>query len=182
MKFVGEFRWFCVQSQKNEWFTRVKSMKLVRDFRWLFLPAPGWTRSKLLRKVTSTLAEEAKRTTPIVLGQTLQSVKVWPRQGGRVACDGSSGRSTIPIEEHELSGKRFLCNCRAAEKCHVDNLRALFRAQHPQAFDPSSSARPPLSSELNLLAKAREDREDSEESGLEGAEADAPQGWPGTGK
>ena len=83
---------------------------------------------------------------------------------------------------HELSGKRLLCHCRAAEKCHADNLRALFRAQHPQAFDPSSSARPPLSSELNILAKAREDREDSEDSGLEDAEADAPQGWPGTGK
>ena len=37
----------CVQSQKNEWFTRVKSMKLVRELRWLFLPAPGWTRSTL---------------------------------------------------------------------------------------------------------------------------------------
>ena len=83
---------------------------------------------------------------------------------------------------HELSGKRLLCHCRAAEKCHADNLRALFRAQHPQAFDPSSSSRPPVSSELNILAKAREDREDSEESGLEDAEADAPQGWPGTGK
>ena len=83
---------------------------------------------------------------------------------------------------HELSGKRLLCHCRPAEKCHADNLRALFRAQHPQAFDQSSSSRPPLSSELNILAKAREDREDSEESGLEDAEADAPQGWPGTGK
>ena len=41
----------------------------------------------------------------------------------------------------------------------------------------SSSSRPPLSRELNILAKAREDREDSEESGLEDAEADAPQGW-----
>ena len=83
---------------------------------------------------------------------------------------------------HEFSGKRLLCLCGAAEKCHADNLRDLFRAQHPQAFDPSSSARPPLSSELNILAKAREDREDSEESGLEGAEANAPQGGSGTGK
>ena len=39
-----------------------------------------------------------------------------------------------------------------------------------------------MSSELNILAKAREDREDSEESGLEEAEANAPHGWPGTGK
>ena len=78
---------------------------------------------------------------------------------------------------HELSGKRLLCHCRTAEKCHADNLRDLFRTQHPQAYDPSSSARPPLSSELNILAKAREDREDSEESGLEDAEADAPHGW-----
>ena len=83
---------------------------------------------------------------------------------------------------HELSGKRLLCHCRPAEKCHADNLRDLFRAQHPQVFDPSSSSRPPLSSELNILAKAREDREDSEESGLEDAEATAPQGWPGTGE
>ena len=58
----------------------------------------------------------------------------------------------------------------------------LFRDWHPHAFDPSSSERPPLSSELNILAKGREDREDSEESGLEGAEADAPQGWPGKSK
>ena len=69
-----------------------------------------------------------------------------------------------------------------AEKCHADNLRDLFRAQHPQAFDPSSSTRPPLSSELNILAKAREDCEDSKESELEDAEANAPQGWSGTGK
>ena len=76
---------------------------------------------------------------------------------------------------HQLSGKRLLCHCRATEKCHTDNLRDLFREQDPQAYDPSSSARPPFSSELNLLARAREDCEDSEESGLEDAEADAPQ-------
>ena len=88
----------------------------------------------------------------------------------------------IPIEDTKLSAKRLLCHCRAAEKCHADNLRDLFRAQHPQAFDPSSSARPPSSSELNILAKARDGCEDSEESGLEDAEANAPQGWSGKGK
>ena len=86
------------------------------------------------------------------------------------------------LRVHELSGKRLLCHCRVTEKCHADNLRDLFRDWHPHAFDPSSAARPPLSTELNILVKAREDREDSEESGLEDAEAEAPQGWPGTGK
>ena len=43
------------------------------------------------------------------------------------------------------------------EKCHADNQRDIFRALHPQAFDPGSPARPPLSSELNILAEARED-------------------------
>ena len=86
------------------------------------------------------------------------------------------------LKVHELSGKRLLCHCRQNEKCHADNLRDLFRDWHPHAFDPSSSERPPLSSELNILAKGREDREDSEESGLDDAEADAPQGWPGTNK
>ena len=86
------------------------------------------------------------------------------------------------LRVHELSGKRLLCHCWATEKCHADNLRELFRDWYPHAFDPSSAARPPLSSELDILAKAREDREDSEESELEDAEADAPQGWPGTGK
>ena len=80
---------------------------------------------------------------------------------------------------HELSGKRLLCHCQTPEKCHADDLRDLFRAQHPQALDLSSSARPPLSCELNILVKAREDREDREESGLEDAEADGPQGWSG---
>ena len=48
---------------------------------------------------------------------------------------------------HELPGKRLLCHCRQNEKCHADNLRDLFRDWHPHAFDPSSSERPPLSSE-----------------------------------
>ena len=86
------------------------------------------------------------------------------------------------LKAHELSGKRLLCHCRQNDKCHSDNLRDLFCNWQPHAFDPSSSERPPLSSELNILAKGREDREDSEESGLEDAEADAPQGWPGIGK
>ena len=43
----------CVQSQKNEWFTRVKSMKLCERIPMSsFLPAPGWV---------STLAEEASK-------------------------------------------------------------------------------------------------------------------------
>ena len=74
---------------------------------------------------------------------------------------------------HELSGNRLLCHCSQNEKCHADNLRDLFRDWHPHAFDLSSSERP---RELNILAKRREDREGSEESGLEDAEADAPQG------
>ena len=77
------------------------------------------------------------------------------------------------LKVHELFGKRLLCHCSQNEKCHADNIRDLFRDWHPHAFDPSSSERPPLSIEH---------REDSEESGLEDAEADAPQGWPGTGK
>ena len=83
---------------------------------------------------------------------------------------------------HELSGKRLLCHFRQNEKCHADNLRDLFRDRRPHAFDPRTSERPPLSSELNILSKGREDREDSEESGLKDAEANAPQGWQGTGK
>ena len=83
------------------------------------------------------------------------------------------------MEMRELSGKRLLCHCRPDEKCHVDSLRDLFRDWHPHAFHPSSSERQPLSSKLNILAKGREDREDSEKSGLEDAETDAPQGWPG---
>ena len=83
---------------------------------------------------------------------------------------------------HELSGKRLSCHCRQNEKCHAENLQDLFRELHPHAFDPSSSERPPLSSGLNILAKAREDRENSEESGLAEAEANAPHGWQGTGK
>ena len=83
---------------------------------------------------------------------------------------------------HEQSGKRVLCHCRQNEKCHADSLRDLFRDRHPHAFGPSSSDRPLLSSELNILAKGREDRENSEEPGLEEAETNAPQGWPGTGR
>ena len=83
---------------------------------------------------------------------------------------------------HEQSGKSLLCHCRQNEKCHADNLQDLFRDWHPHAFDLSSSERPPLSSELNIHAKGREDGEDSEELGLDDAEADAPQGWPGTSK
>ena len=132
--------------------------------------------------MTSTSAEEAKRSTPVLLGKQVQGIRVWYRQGSRVAQSGSTRRSQHGRRVHELSGKRLLCHCRPAEKCHADNLRALFSAQHPHAFDPNSSTRPPLSSELNIPAKAREEREDSEESGLEDAEADAPQGWQGTGK
>ena len=91
MKFVGEFRWFCVQSQKNEWFTRVKSMNLVRDFRWLFLPAPGWTRSNLLRKVTFTLAEEASKED--------YSHRSGPTVAKCQSLGETAGRSTIPVED-----------------------------------------------------------------------------------
>ena len=59
---------------------------------------------------------------------------------------------------HELSGKRLLCHCRATERCHAENLQGLFRKLYPCAFDVSKSQRAPLSSELNLLAKAREER------------------------
>ena len=83
---------------------------------------------------------------------------------------------------HELSGKRLLCHCKATEKCHAQNLQELFRDLYPHAFDPSGSARTPLASELNILAKAREDREESDESGLEDAEAQAPPGWSGSGR
>ena len=83
---------------------------------------------------------------------------------------------------HELSGKRLLCHCKLHEDCHGRNFQDLFRRLHPHAFDQACSDRPPLSSELNILAKAREEREDSEESGLEDAVANAPQGWLGAGK
>ena len=82
---------------------------------------------------------------------------------------------------HGLSGKRLLCHCKLHEDCHGRNLQDLFR-RRPHAFDPTCSDRPPLSGELNILAKAREEREDSEESGLEDAVANAPQGWLGVGK
>ena len=82
---------------------------------------------------------------------------------------------------HGLSGKRLLCHCKLHEDCHGRNLQDLFR-RRPHAFDPTCSDRPPLSGELNILAKAREEREDSEESGLEDAVANAPQGWLGAGK
>ena len=82
---------------------------------------------------------------------------------------------------HVLSGKRLLCHCKTTEKCHAENLQDLFRKLQPHAFDPARSERPPLSIELNILAKGREEREDSEEAGLEDAEANAPHGWPGTG-
>ena len=78
----------------------------------------------------------------------------------------------------KLSGKRLLCHCTATEKCHAENLQEVFWESHPHAFDPVRS----LSSELNILAKAREDREDSEESGLEDVVAAGSLGWSGTGK
>ena len=58
------------------------------------------------------------------------------------------------LKVHELSGKRLLCHCRH----HANNLRDLFGDWSPHAFDPSRSERPPLSSELNILAKGRERR------------------------
>ena len=83
---------------------------------------------------------------------------------------------------HELSGKRLLCHCKPDEKCHAQNIQELFRDIFPHAYDPSGTARAPMASELDILAKAREDREESDESGLEDAEAQAPPGWSGTGK
>ena len=83
---------------------------------------------------------------------------------------------------HELSGKRLLCHCRATERCHAENLQELFRKLYPCAFDVTKSQRAPLSSELNLLAKAREERVDSGESGLEEEVVGAPSSWPGKGK
>ena len=43
----------------------------------------------------------------------------------------------------------------ATEKCHADNLRELSIDRHPHAFDPTSSARPPLSSELNIPGESQ---------------------------
>ena len=141
-------------------------MKLVREFRWSFLPAPGWTRSKLEERRCLRWEEEAsKRGLLPSFWDNRYKVSKFGRDRAvdlhraEVREDPQYG-----LRVHELSGKRLLCHCRATEKCHADNLRELFIDWHPHAFDPTSSARPPLSSELNILAKAREDLEDSEES------------------
>ena len=52
---------------------------------------------------------------------------------------------------------------------------------HTLSIQPDQRGHLPPSGELNILAKAREYLEDSEESGFEDAEAGAP-GWSGTCK
>ena len=41
MKFVGEFRWYCVQNQKNEWFTRVKEHEACERLP-MVVPSRAW--------------------------------------------------------------------------------------------------------------------------------------------
>ena len=139
----------------------------------IVVPSRAWVGEvKMLKKGTSTWEQGARRELFPPFWANRYKVSKFGRDRAvelhraKVQEDPQYGRRA-----HELSGKRLLCHCRTTEKCHAENVQDLFWELHPHAFDPSSSKRPALSRELNVLAKAREDREEE-------AEANAP---PGTG-
>ena len=76
----------------------------------------------------------------------------------------------------------FSVHCRADQQCHADNLIEMFRSMHPRAFDRLDDSRVPTSAELNVLARARKERFDSDDSEVEQAVLAAPTGWRGEGK
>ena len=56
------------------------------------------------------------------------------------------------------SGVRLVCHCKQHEGCHADVLIKKFKDFFPEAHDRSKlDQRPPTASEVNLLAKHRED-------------------------
>ena len=67
-------------------------------------------------------------------------------------------------ELKSLSGKRLLCHCPKDQRCHADVLIRKFSKMYPEAYSRTNPIRPPTSSELNLLAKNREEPQSEEGS------------------
>ena len=77
--------------------------------------------------------------------------------------------------EREYMSYRARGSCATAKRLKGATRKTfMFRNLHPHDFDPARSEK--------ILVKAQENREDSEESGLEDVEAGAPPEWSGTSK
>ena len=82
-----------------------------------------------------------------------------------------------------LSGTRLVCHCKPQEDCHADALIRKFKELFPDAYDRSLlDQRPPTSSELNLLARQREEVSSDEGSSPDEGAPLKGSGWQGTGK
>ena len=82
-----------------------------------------------------------------------------------------------------LSGTRLVCHCKQQEDCHADALIRKFKELFPDAYDRSLlDQRPPTSSELNLLARQREEVASDEGSSPDEGAPPKGSGWQGTGK
>ena len=82
-----------------------------------------------------------------------------------------------------LSGLRLVCHCKQHEDCHADALIKKFRKYFPDSFDRSSlGQRPPTASELDLLAKHREEPASDDGSTADEDSLAKGVGWQGTGR
>ena len=85
-------------------------------------------------------------------------------------------------ELKSLSGKRLLCHCSKDQRCHADALILKFSNMYPEAYSRTNPARPPTSSELNLLAKHREEPQSEEGSSADEGVPPKGSGWCSTGE
>ena len=85
-------------------------------------------------------------------------------------------------ELKSLSGKRLLCHCPKGQRCHADALILKFSNMYPEAYSRTNPVRPPTSSELNLLAKHREEPQSEEGSSADEGVPPKGSGWCGTGE
>ena len=108
---------------------------------------------------------------PVQTYQPHSAIVVWSSTDGKFWKENPQHRWRI----QELSGLRHLCHCGAGQGRHADNITEMFRLIRPQAFDRADEARVPTTAELNVLARARSERQDSDNSEVEPAVLAAPQ-------
>ena len=76
-----------------------------------------------------------------------------------------------------------MCHCKQHEECHANALIKKFKEFFPSAYDRSKlDQRPPTASELNLLARHREEPVSDDGSTADEGAPPKGAGWQGTGK